>query len=142
MINNVTTLHEILTNCLHGAGSAVYSGVGGGCMLSSLSNFPAIQEVSALRNMDPGKVKAMDFYNDMLLRWTWIVSLEVRIRKAEGKEASGVRNVEMTGVRVAVSGQEMAHKAERIDLETHLYRAGSAHGFHNGQAYWDTCVKQ
>ena len=44
----------------------MYGSVGGGCMLSSLINFPARQDASALQNMGPQPVKAMEFYQWML----------------------------------------------------------------------------
>ena len=60
---------QVLDHHIHlvNVGSVLYSSVGGGCMLSSLINFSARQDNSALQNMDPQPVKAMSFYMCMLL---------------------------------------------------------------------------
>jgi hypothetical protein len=58
--------------------NAVYSGVGGGCMLTSLINFSDRQENVALKRMSRQKVKGMDFYKNMIHFWSWMQSLESR----------------------------------------------------------------
>ena len=93
-------------------------------MLTSLSNFPTIQEVSALRNMDPGEVEAMVFYKHMILRWGWTRHLEETIRIETGR-LSWIRipsTLKMAGVSSALYGQEMSVKPDlHRDLGQFLY---------------------
>ena len=81
-------------------------------MLTSLFNFPARQEVSALRNMDPGEVKAMDFYNDMLHFWYWTNRLEEHVKRGFHTWSEMGGGLKMAGVSSVLYAQEMLVKQD------------------------------
>ena len=106
-----------------GTGSAVYGGVGGGCMLSSLNNFSARQDASALKNLGSHPVKVMEFYHMFCEDWCSYIVTEDKDdsddeseddNTDDSKEADskpdqetdkGTPDLEMAGVSCPVSGQ-------------------------------------
>ena len=130
----------VIASSLHGAGSAIYSGVGGGCMLTSLINFSDRQENAALKRMSRQKVKGMDFYKNMIHFWSWMQSLESR-KDVDSKAASCL---EISGVSSVVCGQEMPLKSNSpyMTAQTCQLRASvSQYGYHNPREFMDSCLK-
>ena len=123
----------------------MYSGVGGGCMLALLMNFPARQEISALKNMDPGKVKALVFYKDMIHRWSWKTHLEQHVRntKYEWFCSKPAAPLEMAGgCTTVLYGQERATKPDlHRDIDVFLQeRSRSVFPTHYRLEYMDECT--
>ena len=82
-------------------------------MLTSLSNFPAIQEVSALRNMDPGEVKAMHFYKTVTADlWYWTNHLEEHVKRGFHAWSEVAGGLKMAGVSSVLYAQEMLVKQD------------------------------
>ena len=125
---------------IHGAGSSIYSGVGGGCTLTSLTNFSERQEKTALTKMSSEKVKGMDFYKDMFRRWYWMKSLEEQVKRKKIIKSRAAAVLKMTGVSSVVYGQEMPQKQERHRADVYQRRANSQHGYHNPSVIMDSCL--
>ena len=115
---------------IHGAGNAVYSGVGGGCMLTSLINFSDRQDISALRSMSQEKVKRMSFYNTMFDHWYWTRNLEEHVERRKGIKPQSAATLEMTGVSSVVCGHEMPQKPDKGYNTEYQDRANSPYGYH------------
>ena len=94
-------------------------------MVTSLINFPDRQKLSALREMSDGKVKTKDFYKGMFHFWSWNKTLERRLARMKDSDSKVGGSHEMSGVRSAVCGQEMALKPNSpyITAETCQMRA-------------------
>ena len=120
----------------------MYGGVGGACMLISLNNFPARQELSLLKGMSQDNVKVMEFYMNMAHNWNWIRRLELQLSRGIYVQPTACREVKMSGVRTPVYGQEMPLKKSRIEVETYRWRAESGYGFHNDSFYMDSWVNR
>ena len=107
-------------------------------MLTLLINFPARQEISALKNMDPGKVKGMVFYQDMLLDnfWGWISNLEAHVKR---KKQSQSRPLALAGVCTVLQGQEMPPKPDEFPQDARYYiQRARYHGYvHNPEEFMD-----
>ena len=113
-------------------------------MLTSLSNFPAIQEVSALRNMDPGEVKAMHFYKTVTADlWYWTNHLEEHVKRGFHAWSEVAGGLKMAGVSSVLYAQEMLVKQDKDDEILQydvLLRAQCEHGYHNQRKFMDTCL--
>lgn len=129
---------------IYDTGSSIYSGIGGGCMLSSLINFPARQDKAALQNMDSKPVKIMDFYRSMLLHFHWHKTLISRIEEGTHEErvVKNNKNFKLAGVRcpiyskqLQVGGHERSFKAA-----SYQHRANSQYGFHNDIVSVERCL--
>ena len=108
-------------------------------MLTSLINFPARQEISALKNMDTGKVKAMVFYQDMLLGkyWGWMSNLEAHVKKGKSAQPSPLV---MGGNWTAL---EVGPKPDGYYIDVVFYRQRAQHsgyGYHNPREFMDKCL--
>ena len=117
--------------------------MGGGCTLTSLTNFSERQEKTALTKMSSEKVKGMDFYKDMFRRWYWMKSLEKQIEEKKDSKFQTTAVLEMAGVSSVVCGQEMPRKPDLqyISAETYKYRATTPYeyGFHDPYESMDSC---
>lgn len=130
-----------------GTGSSIYSGVGGGCMLSSLVNFPARQDKSALLNMDSQPVNLVYFYATVIRQYEYYWQRKINNPKEdEGKPVFVITNnptIKMAGASHPVNSYEVEPAQFEDFKNDYLSWVSYAHAvFEDPYLSTDTCIDE